>query len=78
MYQAGPGDGKIPSQNSARFSKVEQKVSALRRAFSLDTVIFCAVQTLERVWYTQSFTVQPTYYYVLSGYDLNIPTMVIN
>ena len=28
--------------------------------------------------YSITFKVQPTYYYVLSGYDLNTPTMVIN
>ena len=28
--------------------------------------------------YSITFKVQPTYYYVLSGYDLDMPTMVIN
>ena len=47
-------------QNSARFSKVAQKVSALRWAFSLDTLILWAVHMFAALWYMQSLTEQPT------------------
>lgn len=57
--------------NLLREGSTAENIISLRDIFEMSTI--------ERGhMFSITFTVQPTYYYVLSGYDLNIPTMVIN
>jgi hypothetical protein len=61
----------------------DKKGNLLREGSTAENIIslrdIFETTTIERGhMFSITFTVQPTYYYVLSGYDLNTPTMVIN